>query len=425
MAWQYPERTVACVSYHAETPPWPPVGAALTSPETILHLNINGETEWGGTWFVHVRPSLLNYRAHGAWLPHLAVAKGVDHGDYPDANGSPGWGKPFPDRVTCIRVWDYIAVYMDKALSLRVPRDRYADAGPVPLLPIDESAGYLIDPFAVEDLFRQPHYPLVEADGLYAVGKEGERSTSGYVAIPPAAAAPVAEGVPVVPPPIDRGPAAWLVTEPLRFAMRSDPMTELGALASLRPKPGDTVAIDDRTATFNPIAARAVSTTGGISLQGVKAWGEAVTILGYTVIDVPAPMRLKLHAPFSVAGRLQVVLNGVPVAHRQVVDLRQGLYPMLVVLRLAGPNWGAIEPSFATVTEAEVEDARAYAAELDARAAEQARLLAEGRVTPLPPVRPAAAVPAAERRRMFWVADREQAAAWFRLHAVHGQSFDR
>jgi len=33
-------------------------------------------------------------------------------------------------------------------------------------------------------------------------------------------------------------------------------------------------------------------------------------------------------------------------------------------------------------------------------------------------------VPEAERKKMFWAPDREVAEAWFKLHAIKGQTFD-
>ena len=418
MTWNHPKRTIASIAYHAETPTWPPDASAKLAGETILHVSVNGEAEWAGTWFVHVRPSLLNYRAQKNWLPHQVVAKGVGHGDYPDAHGSAGWGKPFPDRVTCLRVWDYLAVFIDKAIELRVPTDKYATDGPVELKQVDETAGYLIDPFAVEDLFRQPHYALQESPAGYVIGAA---NPSTFRAIPPAADYAVPTGVPVAPLAVRRSPSAWLTTETMKFAMKNDPMTNLGGLEKLRPKPGDKVKIDDYEATFSPINPKAVPAQGGIALGG-----GSFTLLGYTVVEVPATVCVKLKAPFSVLGRLQIVLNGIPVEHGQVIELRKGLYPMLLVLRKTwalGTNWASVAPLFEEVADKDVEQAKATTVEKAQREAEQKKLLAAGVKIAVPPVRKFADVPVAQRKRMFWVADRQQAEAWFKLHAVHGQAF--
>jgi hypothetical protein len=419
MAWKAPKRTIASIVYHGETPTWPAPETARLNGETILHVNANGESEWGGTWFVHVRPSLLNYRARKNWLPHQVVAKDVGHGDYVDAHSSPGWGKPFPDKVTCVRVWDYFAVFIDKAIALRVPADRYAVDGPVELKQVDERTGYLIDPFAVEELFRQPHYALNASPAGYVVGGG---NTGTFAAIPAAQDGKAPDGVPVVPFATGRSPSAWLVTETMKFAMQNDPMTQLGGLEKLRPKPGDKVKIDDYEATFNPIAPKAVAPNGGIALGGGN-----FTLLGYTVLDVPGTVRAKLKAPFSVIGRLQIVLNGIPVEHGQIVELQKGLCPMLLVLRkkhVAGASWSSVAPLFEEVADKDVEQAKANAAEKARREEEMKAMLAGGGKKAAPVIRKASDVPKEERETMFWVADREQAEAWFKLHAIHGQTFD-
>jgi hypothetical protein len=39
-------------------------------------------------------------------------------------------------------------------------------------------------------------------------------------------------------------------------------------------------------------------------------------------------------------------------------------------------------------------------------------------------IKKAAEVPEADRKKMFWVPDRDVAEAWFKLHAIQGQAFD-
>jgi hypothetical protein len=429
MAWQQPERTIAGLTYHGETPPWPPKKEeSTTDGENILWCNANGESEWGGTWFVHVRPSLLNYRARTGWLPHVVVVKGVGHGDYVDGHGGPGWGTPHPDNVTCRDVWDYFAVYIDKALTLRVPADRYPTMGPLPLMPVDSDKGYLIARFAVEDLWRIPHYRLEqdESTGLYLAGAAAEKPVSGIVAVAPDRAYRPPESVPVVTLEANVSPRQWLYTKQVPFAMERDPKKDLGGWEKLRPVPGDKIMIDATETAWGVLPEMQVAPKrGGISLKGFKKWGGSMTLAGYTVLDVKKKTRMKLVAPYSVAGRLQIALNGTPVEHKQVVEFEKGLYPMLAVLRLDGPNWGAIEPSFVPVTDDELALARELQAEADALAAEQARILKQGIKNKTPVVRPAIDVPETERRDYFWVADEEQARAWFRLHTakIHKQTF--
>lgn len=416
LAWWFPERTIATVVYHGETPTWPVAPSARLGAETILHLNVNGETEWGGTWFHHVRPALLNYRAQTRWLPHLAVAKDIGHGDYPDAHGGPGWGQEFAGQVTCRRVWEYIALFVDKALTLRLPRDRYPTDGPLTLRTVDEATGYVVDPFAVEECFAVPQLPLpVGADGLYVVGGNEEFAVSGFACVAPARDYQPPDGVPVVPLEPGKSPRQWLLTDSLKFAMARDPMLDLGELRTLRPKPGDEVTIDGHTLRFEPIAPHYVAAEGGIALHtGLRPPNSKITLLAFTVLEVPARTTVKVAAGFTAATRLQLVLNGVPVRHKQVIELAPGRYPLLVVLRMAA-NWGRIEPHFVAATETDIAKAKELQAEADRHAAAPPARRALREL-----IRPAAEVPAAARAKMFWLADRQLADAWVRLHTREG-----
>ena len=170
LAWLYPERTIACLTYHGETPVWPLPGWARPQDQSVLHLSINGELEWMGTWYRHVRPSLLNYRANTAWLPHQVVVRGVGHGNYVDGHGSPGWGKPVASNaVSVLRVWDYMALFIDKACALRVPTDRYPATATVALKPVDPATGYLLHPRAPEALSGARWRPLRETNGVFTI----------------------------------------------------------------------------------------------------------------------------------------------------------------------------------------------------------------------------------------------------------------
>ncbi len=415
MAWLFPKRTIASISYHAETPTWPMLEWAKLDGETLLHLSANGETEWGGTWFNHVRPALLNYRARTAWLPHQVVARGVGHGDYPDAHGSSGWGKPVQGETTsCLRIWDYIALFIDKALPLRVPADAYPTKGPVELKPVDPATGYLIDPFAVEDLFGVPHLTLEKGpNGYLPNAGVDDAPVSGHAAFAPPEGFEVPEGVPVVTPDTEvQGLKDWVLADQGGHVMKADPMLDLGDLAKLTPKPGDTVTIDGRTLTFRRIEPKQVAPEGGVRVPGSK-----YTLLAYAVIEVPKETTFKLRAPFTAATRQQVVLAGVGLRDKQVVELAPGRYPLLVAVRMA-VKWGRIGPWFETVTAEEVALAREIQAEADRLAAAKAKLESEGGPSLDALIRPAADVPEDERKRMFWVADRDQAEAWLELHNV-------
>ncbi len=168
MGWIFPDRTLASISYHAETPSWPIPDWAAEQDQTILHVNANGEDEWSGTWYRHVRPSLLNYRARTPWLPHQVVAHGVGHGTYADMHGSKGWGKPVPEgKMSVLRIWDYLSLFTDKAMTLRLPEKGYPTDGPLTLRQVDPTTGYLIHPRAVEELLDTKWFALRYKEGAY------------------------------------------------------------------------------------------------------------------------------------------------------------------------------------------------------------------------------------------------------------------
>ncbi len=422
LAWAFPDRTIATISYHAETPTWPADAWANVADDTILHVSVNGETEWGGTWNRHVRPSLLNYRARSRWLPHAVVVHDVGHGNYLDVHGGAGWGKKFPGKITCIRVWDYLSLYVDKALALRLPPDKYPTKRPIELQQIDPATGYLIRPYAVEDMFRLPRMWMTESEGGYEVDPAGEDSPPTFLAVSPAEGFKTPAGVPVEPLPVGQSPKKWLLTEGLPFAMEKDPMRTLGDLQSLRPKPGDRVTIDGHVATFHPIQTKYVRREGGITLNNGLQQRDKATLLAYTVLDVPKKTQLKLNAPFTQNGRVQVVLNGVPLAHRQIVELRKGLYPMLVVVRLR-TKWSTLRAGFEAATAEEVRAAQQHTTELAEKASKADDRSQRAALIDAPVIRAFRDVPEDERANWFWVPDRELAEAWFKLHAVRGQKF--
>lgn len=420
LAWAYPNRTIATISYHAETPTWPPERWADVQGESILHVSLNGETEWGGTWNRHVRPSLLNYRAQSSWLPHQAVAQDVGHGNYLDVNGGPGWGKKFPGKVTCVRVWDYLSMYVDKALTLRLPEGEYPTRGPVKLRQVDPSPGYLVRPHAVEDLFKLPRIAMTRSEDGYVVDPAGDEPPATFVAVAPAAGYKPPSGVPVEQLLIGRSPSQWLLTEGLDFAMQDDPMRSVGNLASLRPELGDRVTIDKRQATFVPIEPRLARREGGITLNSGLQANDKATLLAYTVLDVPKKTQVKLNAPFTQNGRVQVVLAGTCIAHRQIVQLERGLYPMLVVVRLR-TKWSTLRAGFEAASAEEVRLAQQATAEMAKKSTQEENAAPPDVPVDAPVVRKYTDVPEDDRGNWFWVADRELAEAWFRLHAVHGQ----
>jgi len=166
--WWFPDRVIASIGYHSETPTWPMEAWSKVEDQSVLHVAINGEQEWSGTWYRHVRPSMLNYQLNTNWLTHQVVLPGVGHGNYVDAHGSQGWGKPVPEgTMSVLRVWDYIALYIDKAMQLRVPEGAYATDGPIKLKQVDRDSGYLIHPRAPEALLGIKWMAFRFKDGAY------------------------------------------------------------------------------------------------------------------------------------------------------------------------------------------------------------------------------------------------------------------
>ncbi len=433
MAWQFPDRTIATISYHAETPSWPMADWSNIEDQSILHVSANGEVEWGGTFAIHVRPSLLNYRLHSNVLPHQIVARGVGHGDYVDASGSPGWGKSTGLETSVQDVWRYLALFIDKAISLRLPEDADSTDGPAKLRQVDPDKGYLIEPFALEDTLRRSRLDLVKSEDGYTVnpgeegGKDSPPKLNGYAEIAPAADYTPAPGVPVVDLEPGKSPTQWLLTKGLPFAMQTDPMQDVSAFTDLRPAPGDTLDIDSQEATFTLIDPKEIGRREGIE-RGIAMKGgltpknNEITVLGYTVLKVDKAQAVKISAGHSLAVRIQVVLNGQPVDDRQVVQLQPGLYPMLFVLRMKSVTWGEVEPALTAATDEEVAAARESQAAKSQKEAEFQARFADGPLDPWTYIHPAAEVEQSNRRHMLWLPDRELAEAWIKLHTPPAKS---
>lgn len=135
------------------------------------------------------------------------------------------------------------------------------------------------------------------------------------------------------------------------------------------------------------------------------------------MLKIPAKTHVKINAPFTQNGRVRVTLNGVPVAHKQILELDRGLYPMLVVVRLR-TKWAALAAGFEAATPEEIKSARQYAAEMARKKATSNQSPGQqGPATDAPVIRRATDVKKGDRKNLFWVPDRELAEAWLRLHA--------
>jgi len=164
---------------------------------------------------------------------------------------------------------------------------------------------------------------------------------------------------------MSKSPTEWLIAGPLQAGWSLDPMVSLGGLESLRAEPGTKITVDEQEVAFALLDPKHVNeregVKTGISLEAGLKPGRVITLLAYTVLDVPEARQLKVRAPFSRSGRVQVVLNGVRVAHEQVIRVEKGLCPMLVALRLAA-KWRSLEPWFEEATREDIERSEAAAA---------------------------------------------------------------
>ena len=341
--WKNPDRTIATISYHAETPTWPQEEWSILGDQTILHCSANGATEWGGTFAKHVRPSLLNYRRHTNYLGHILVGSGVGHGDYIDVGGSEGWGKRFPGKIHCVDTWNYLSIFLDKALTLRLP-EGYPTEAMLPLQQVDESKGLLIKPHAIEDMFQSVRLPLIQSENGDYIVDPPSPSSNGYAEIAPAADYMPEDGVPVVPLVSGASPTNWLLVKGQQYPMTADPMTDYSLFQDIRAVPGTQVVIDGKEVAFEPISEKEVGNRkdghGGLTMTAGLAAGKwpnpGLTVLGYTVLDVQEDGVYKVAAGYSEAVRVQLVLNGEPIDHKQVVALKKGLYPLVLAIRFKG-----------------------------------------------------------------------------------------
>ena len=143
------------------------------------------------------------------------------------------------------------------------------------------------------------------------------------------------------------GPQDWLLVKRMRFAMEQDPMTENAWLHDLRPSLGDSISVDGKEFSWEAIADKERGTrkdgNGGIAMQGdiaPQGWPRKMSVLGYAALKVNEAGNYKLNAGFSLAVRVQIILNGQPVDNRQIVALEPGIYPLLLAVRWTEPLGG-------------------------------------------------------------------------------------
>jgi hypothetical protein len=349
-------------------------------------------------WGWRDRPLWLNSRQASAFLPHMLLLRDAAVGGVRS------------------NVWDYLAMFMDKALAIRPPSEGGAADAPVALRKVDPAGGVLIEPYAIEDLRRVVRWPLRQSGNAYDVpnGRTREALTDGYAAIAPARD-PIPDGVPVDPLVVGRAPSKWLVTEGVRFAMKKDPWLGLGEWLNLRPVPGTRLDIDGKPQTFSPLREDWTNKDGGIILSRGLQTTDFFSFLGYTVLEVKEdkPFRLKCYT--SPKGRIQIAMNGEHVENGEALELKKGFYPTFFAIQLHG-FWENLGFTFEDVGADEVRKAKVESAE---RAKARLSLRAALDAPPRPPesfIHKPAEVPEADRTRMFWLPDAELARAWLAIH---------
>jgi len=422
--WYNPSRVIGSITYHGETPAWPMEDWSKLGDESILHVSANGETEWGGTYFKHVRPALLNYRRNTNVLAHQIVARSIGHGDYPDVGGSEGWGQPHPGEITCVDTWTYLAAFIDKAMRLRVPKG-YPTEQPFVLKQVDPSKGLLVKPHAIEDMFQSKRHPLIKEKGVYQVVEGPESPVNGFSQIPPARDYQPGDGVPVVALTPGMGPQDWLLVKRMRFAMEADPIQDAANFQHLRPALGDSITVDGKTFTWEAIAEHERGTrkegNGGIAMKGdiePKGWPRKMSVLGYTVLKVEEAGVYKVNAGYSLAVRVQLILNGQPIDNREVIQLEPGLYPLVLAIRMDGASWGHIEPHFSLASDEEITLAKVSQAEKEQAEAILKARFADGALPRESLIIPYDSVSEDARKDYLWMPDAELAEAWFHYHDV-------
>lgn len=174
--------------------------------------------------------------------------------------------------------------------------------------------------------------------------------------------------VPVIPLEPGKSPNQWIYTKPVNHWMDADPLKDLGGYARCRPESGSSFQFEGKTYTFEPVPADFIPKDGGIilnigksirpghvkSLPGPEMIQEGpLTLCLFTVLDNPEPRVVKVNAGGTRWGYQQFVLNGQNLAHGQVVKLGKGLYPLLVVMRIAA-RWDHMTPKLDPATDADL-----------------------------------------------------------------------
>jgi len=178
--------------------------------------------------------------------------------------------------------------------------------------------------------------------------------------IPPVQESAIGEGAPVVDFTAGFFPNEWLMTTPLDFAVSGDLLAEIGGMETVKINASEKFAISGKAVSFEPLASDLLLTVGrgGVAINQLMKDRSALTICLHTVFRVKTPQVVQVNLPFGRAGKPQMAIAGERVRHEQLVELKEGMYPVTVVLSLAS-KWESYTPTLDKAGKEEIAAAKA------------------------------------------------------------------
>jgi hypothetical protein len=209
--------------------------------------------------------------------------------------------------------------------------------------------------------WSSPNYTGAAFAGLALWGEKGDKpghpiSPSEADRIAPAVDYTPGPGVPIVPFRDGRSADKWIASTPIDAAVGGDPLSDIGGVERARPEVGTTLEIDDQKVEFKPLDESYTMPEGGINLQRLQT-SDTLTVCLYTVLRNDRPRSIKVINPNSILGRPLLVLNGNVLHDGRVVEITEGLYPLLVLIRLQ-TRWHYIAPRLAEASLDDIEASR-------------------------------------------------------------------
>jgi hypothetical protein len=164
------------------------------------------------------------------------------------------------------------------------------------------------------------------------------------------------DGVPVVPLESGVSPKAWLALPALTTAVDGDPLLELGGVERARPQVGTEVTWGEFPAAFAPLAKEFIMPEGGIYLSTMQETSDA-TLAFYCVLKNDHKRTVRISNPQTKSGRPLMILNGNVLHDGRVIEVDEGLYPLLIVGRFTA-RWAGLKPMLVDASQEDIESAR-------------------------------------------------------------------